>query len=459
MRASTFTLSPMQPQFDDLPRGDTEQQLSPSMRQRRISSPTPASPHSPSPATSFTYQPPPVYSPPLTNNFLSADEHNTTFIEIDHSGSATTLAAHKPSSAMGLGASAVAKKGANVFARLTDTSSFTGMYKSIAEEKRQNKPDMKPKKPVFQQPVKRHFDQLKGGSASQPLSTTTALLSWPPLTTPLTHSTSANSLSHSSIATIPSSSASHPSSHASSPTLNGVDPQGKPAGGVFSRLTNPQLYPGAHRARFMDAQTKAHHHRVTGELDSNGRPARVASPPRTHSRQPSSSDLPLSVTYDALSTPSLPTIADGEDVVHVGQAMDDSGSADDYHFVEEIRRGISLSLDTNDADAQQHGDGGEQAQAEELLSPTAPPVFHFSSAPGDDDKENSHSQSHGSYNGNGQSNSGDTSPTSKQPFHVHQEADADDRGLSGDGESMDPSRPTHNYNLRSGSQGRVSGTQ
>ena len=197
MESKTFTMSPMQQQYNDLPRdGD---QLSPSRRQRRTSSPTPASPHSPSPAPSFTYQPPPVYSPPLTNNFLSADEHNTTFIEIDHSGSATTLATHKPSSALaaGRGAEVVAKKSANVYARLTDTNSYTGMYKSIAEEKRQKMPDIKPKKPVFQQPnSKRHFDQLKGGSATQPLSTTTALLSWPPLTAALSHSTSANSLSH-----------------------------------------------------------------------------------------------------------------------------------------------------------------------------------------------------------------------------------------------------------------------
>ena len=450
MRSATFTLSPLQQQYDDLPR-DSDQQLSPSARQRRISSPTPASPHSPSPATSFTYQPPPVYSPPLTNNFLSADEHNTTFIEIDHSGSATTLATHKPNAlaGMGAGAGAVAKKGANVFARLTDTSSFTGMYKSIAEEKRQKMPDIKPKKPIFQQPNKRPFDQLKGGSATQPLSTTTALLSWPPLTT-LSHSTSANSLSHSSTATLPTSSASHPPTHSSSPSLHTVDLQGKPAGSVFSRLTNPQLYTGAQRARFMDAQTKAHH-RVAGDLDSNGRPTRVASPPRTHSRQASTSDLPMSATYDVMSTPSLPTITDGESVVHV-QPLDDSGSADDYHFVEEIRRGISLSLDTGDTDTQQPSDGGDDAghitPPEELLSPTAPPVFHFSSTHGDDDKENS-SHSHTSYNTNSQSNSGDTSPTSKQSFHVHQEGD----------ESADPSRPTHNYNLRSGSQGRISGTQ
>ena len=466
MHSETFQLSPMQAQYDDLA-GDGNQQLSPSARQRRISSPTPASPHSPSPATSFTYQPAPVYSPPLTNNFLSADEHNTTFIEIDHSGSATTLATHKPN-ALGMGAGVVAKKGANVFARLTDTSSFTGMYKSIAEEKRQKMPDInKPKKPVFQQPNKRHFDQLKGGSASQPLSTTNALLSWPPLTPAiLSHSTSANSLSHSSTSTFPSSASSHPSSHSPSPALLSVDLQGKPAGSVFSRLTNPQLYTGAQRARFMDAQTKAHH-RVTGDLDSSGRPARVASPPRTHSRQASSSDLPLSVTYDALSTPSLPTIVDGETAVHVVEPLDDSGSADDYQFVEDIRRGINLSLDAGrDAGTRQASDEQQHdteaglitpLEQEEVLSPTAPPVFHFSPAPGDDDKEN-YSQLHGSYNSNSNSNSGDSTPSSKRSFHVH--PDTGDqlsvKAAAGvDGQSLDQSRPTHNYNLRSGSQGRT----
>ena len=454
MRSLTFTMSPLQAMYDDLPRD--ELQLSPSARPRRTSSPTPASPASPHPAASFTYQPPPVYSPPLTNNFLSSDEHNTTFIEIDHSGSATALHAHsnKPQSANSAAAAAVAKKGANVFARLTDTNSFTGMYKSIAEEKRQKVADTRPRKPVFQQPNKRHFDQLKGGSATQPLSTASALLSWPPLAT-LTHSTSANSLSHSATAALPSSSSSafHPSSHSSSPPLGTVDLHGKPAGSVFSRLTNPQLYTGAQRARFMDAQTKAHS-RVIGELDSSGRPARVASPPRTHSRQPSSSELPLSVTYDALSAPALPSIADEDNVVHVGAALDDSGSADDFQYVQDIRRGISLSVDTApDGHLQQQPSDGEQGlitPPEELLSPTAAPVFHFSAAPGDDDKENS--QSYGQGGG-----SGDTSPSSKQQFQVHGDVEAG-RGL-GDEESLsEASRPTHNYNLRSGSQGQVSGS-
>ena len=462
MRSETFTMSPMQQQYDDLPRDD--QQLSPTLSHRRISSPSPASPHSPLPATSYSYQPPPVYSPPLTNNFLSADEHNTTFIEIDHSGSATTLATHKPTALPGMSAAVVAKKGANVFARLTDTSSFTGMYKSIAEEKRQKMPDIKPRKPVFQQPNKRHFDQLKGGSASQPLSTNNALLSWPPLTA-LSHSASANALSHGP--TLPpssNSSSSHPSSHASSPTFHSVDLQGKPAGSVFSRLTNPQLYTGAQRARFMDAQTRAHH-RVTGDVDG-GRPARVASPPRTHSRHASGSDHPMSVTYNALSTPSLPTITDSETVVHVVQPMDDSGSADDYHFVEEIRRGISLSLDHADQDTQHPNDrqhdteqAGPDTPPDEVLSPTGPPIFHFAPAPGDDDKENS--QSHTSYNSNSNTNSGDTTPTSKRSFNLYQDTgdQLSVKGGSADGESADQSRPTHNYNLRSGSQGRVSGTE
>ena len=500
MQSNTFRLSPMQCQYDDLPLHNlyNDQPLSPSSstRQRRTSSPSPASPHPPSPPTSasFSYHPhhpphpaQPVYSPPLTNNFLSADEHNTTFIEIDHSGSAGTLAVQKGGAAVGVaggaGGGGGVKKGGqsgNVFARLTDTSSFTGMYKSIAEEKRQRMPDTKPKKPIFQQPNvnKRNFDQLKGASVTQPLSSTSSVLSWPP-STALSHSTSANSLSQST--TIPStaSSTTSTSSHPyPSPPLNStVDPQhAKTPSSVFSRLTNPQLYTGAQRARFMDAQTKAHHSRVAGEVDGSGRPTRVASPPRLHSRQASHSELGLSATFDALSAPVLPTIVDVDAVVHVVQPLDESGSADDYNYVEDIRRGISLSVDTDDPESRQPSSDQQQQPNSELeghitpptdvLSPTAPPVFHFSPlqspAHHDDDKENS--QSHTSHNSNSNShsngNSGDTTPTSKRSFHAYQEDDDQQavKAVGVDGEAMDPSRPTHNYNLRSGSQGKPSGS-
>ena len=480
MHSPSYKVSPLQYHFDDMLIPNDEQQLSPSSRQRRTSSPTPASPHPHSPPTSFHYHPPPVYSPPLTNNYLFADEHNTTFIEIDHTGSAVAGAAsaggdsarQRTGSVIGMsgaGGAAGAKKGANVFARLTDTSSFTGMYKSIAEEKRQKMPDTKPKKPIFQQPNKRYMDQLKGASSTQPLSTTTTLPSWPPAA-PLSHSTSANSLSHSSAVPSSASYTTSTSSHsAASPPLPAIDLQGRPtSSSVFSRLTNPQLYTGAQRARFIDNQTKAHH-RVATELDSNGRPTRVASPPRLHSRQASNSDLGMSVTYDALSAPSLPTIADVDAVVHAENPLDDSGSADDYSYVDDIRRGISLSVDTDDvrqpnSDQQPDGDqaSGHITPPDDVLSPTAPPVFHFSpSAPTiDDDKENS--QSHGSHNsshsnGNGNSNSGDTTPTSKRSFQPYQDGDDQHavKSAGGDSQSGDSTRPTHNYNLRSGSQGQA----
>ena len=338
---------------------DAQQQQHPGS-QRHTASPIPPSPpRSPlqagssspplQPSFAFSAALPAVRhtSPPMTNNFISDEQQNVS-IEIDHSGSAAAAAARGTPSAQ----TAAARKGGNVFARLTDASGFTGMYRSIAEEKRQRLPVIAAKKAgvVQAQPGnKRAVEPLSKSAAATPthsaaqqqqqlqqqqaaLAAASAggqpakwlthmdspLLSWPP-PAPLA------------------------SAHAGFPAYHAADPSAppRPAGSVFSRLTNPQLYTGAHRARFgLDVQTKhkpgpdgaggpdfpplstgytaAAVSGAGGSLsaggphrEAGGLRSRINSPSRSHLRQ--GSHVEYAATYDsAASASSLPTVADSD---------------------------------------------------------------------------------------------------------------------------------------------------
>ena len=377
---------------------------------RHPTSPAPVSPRSPQ---SFHHQPAaPV--PPLTNNFLG-EEPAATAVEADHSGSSSLGSARALA-----GAGGASKKGVNVFARLTDTNSFTGMYRSIAEDKKHvsSKPQQQPqqKRPIsFSQTVSQPKptrptinpapSQLAAASAAAAAAAAardpghskwlqhmdSPLLNWPPAAT----------LS----STLP------PSSTSSSPPplYPAVDAaQGsRPTGSVFSRLTNPQLYTGAHRARFgLDVQTK---HKgaagedggaavgvgsVGGSLSAGGphsssqKASRVVSPSRAHSRQLSHNDY--SATYDSslslsLSSSALPTIDDEraaslEEPSRAAQPCTADADADES-YLSDIRHHIRLSVERDHRPA---GDDDDDDEEEEQ------PVFHFGHSPIDptEDKEN-----------------------------------------------------------------------
>ena len=358
---------------------------SPQYRARPPPSPLPVSPRSPH---SFSYQLP-AHTPPLTNNFLSDDASS---VEIDHTGAASS------SSSSAAAAAARLKKGGvshNVFARLTDTSSFTGMYRSIAEEGKKVHPKgagpaQQKKPPIsFAQQAKgvRPTPPAAAPHPPQPVGVVPAggggrdakwmaqidspLLNWPP----------AASLGSVGVATAPPTSL--PSVYHS---VEGGQGQ-RPAGSVFSRLTNPQLYTGAHRARFgLDVQTK---HKAGeegsalpmaggggggGSMSGGGghglaqRASRIVSPSRTHSRVGSSTEF--ASTYDSSHATALPTISDTRahsssidsaqllPVVQQQQAMQ-VGSELDEDCLTDIRRQIRMSVERDE-----RGEAADEDDAE-----------------------------------------------------------------------------------------------
>ena len=366
---------------------------SPSHRPRPPASPIPVSPRSPH---SFSYQLPNPTPPPLTNNFLSDEPSSTT--DLDHSGATSS-------------GSRLKKGPTNVFARLTDTSSFTGMYRSIAEEGKKLHPKQtgptQPKKPPisFAQQPKGVRPMAAAPHPPQPVGVgptgardakwvahlDSPLLNWPP----------AASLGGVGGLTAPPSSL--PSVYHS---VDGGGPGPRPAGSVFSRLTNPQLYTGAHRARFgLDVQTK---HKAgegdgtsLGMASAGGGPlalagahgvpgpkgSRITSPSRTHSRVGSSTEY--AATFDSAHAGSaLPTITDtrahsaSTDAMHSAPVQQRLGQEHDEDYLIDIRRQIRMSVERDERE-----DGGEEGEEE--------PTFHFggsqSPAPrGEEDKENHH---------------------------------------------------------------------